>query len=434
MARDVDDDGYEPPAKRVRFRGGGGEDGEGHSTPDSLSPAPSAPATPSTSLDASKVIELRFVRRPSDIHAEGARGGHDADLTAHPTFTHQIYPGGVVHGAASATAALYYTCGSLTSWLDVAVVPRDDVGEADGDAVTDVFGTLWKLVHAGGVESREQFEAAAAGDAAYTPPFTGEPVMKYARGGRTYSIFKHQLASSPEVVDFHKRMQLLMFMHIDGANFIDSADPRWELFAVFEHVNGAPRYLVGYATVYPFSAIRPGCSLDEGFAERIRVSQVFVLPHVQRGGHGGSLLSAVYRDALQRRAIEVTVEDPSDGFRLLRDATDLPRVYAAGILGADAKMASTADGAAAVARMRNELLITKTQARRCLEIHELRFVDREDEAAHKAYRLWVKRRLHDEFVEVLDAYSGDERKAKLGEIYDDYEAEYMACVRRLAKG
>lgn len=425
------DGGQEPPTKRVRFGGSPAADiDDGDTSPNSAGSSP--PQTPPSSLDASDVIELRFVRTKNDVHQDGARGRHPNELTAHPTFTHQVFPGGVVHGFASAKAALYYTCGSLTSWLDVDLVPRDNVDQADGEPITAVYDTLWKFVLAGGVESRREFEEAASRDIAFSHPFRNDPMLTYSRGDRTFSVFKSQLNASAETFDYHKRMQLLMFMHIDGANFIDSTDTRWELFAVLEHVKGVPRYLVGYATVYPFSAIRPGCSLNDGFAERIRISQVFVLPRYQRGGHGTALLSVIYKDASLRKAIEVTVEDPSEGFRLLRDSTDLPRAYDAGIVEPTVSISQDAPSVSnAMDRMRKELLVTKAQARRSLEIHELRLVDRGDEVAYKKYRLWVKRRLHHDYVEVLDAFTGDDRKAKLAEIYEDYEKEYLMVVGRL---
>lgn len=424
---------HEPPAKRVRFGGPpAAEVDDGDTSPHSAGSSP--PQTPPSSLDASEVIELRFVRSADDVHREGARGGHVGELTAHPTFTHQVFPGGVVHGFSSAKAALYYTCGSLTSWLDVDLVPRDNVDVANGEPISAVYDTLWKLVLAGGVESRREFEVAASRDASFAHPFKSDPLKTYGRGGRTFSVFKSQLNASAETFDYHKRMQFLMFMHIDGANFIDSTDTRWELFAVIEHVDGVPRYLAGYATVYPFSAIRPGCSLNDGFAERIRISQVFVLPHYQRAGHGTALLSVIYEDATSRKAIEVTVEDPSEGFRLLRDSTDLPRAYDAGILKPSESISHDASLVSiAIDRMRKELLVTKAQARRSLEVHELRLVDRRDESVYKKYRLWVKRRLHHDYVEVLDAFNGDDRKGKLAEIYEDYEREYLTVVGRLSK-
>lgn len=425
----------ERPAKRVRFDAPAPSDGE------TSAAESAAESVGGASLDAESVIEVRFASCSGDVGRGGASGPHDDALTARPTFAHQVYPGGRVVGWARAKAALYVACGSLGSWVDFDG-EREDGGAAAkagaeapppaGEGVTDVAGGLRKLVAAGGVGSREEFLDVVGKEDEYLPPFEGEAMMEYERCGRKFSVFKTKLLADPRVVDYHKRMQLLMFLHIDGANFIDSTDLRWELFVILEHVNGAPRHLVAYATVYPFSALRPGRSIDDGFAERVRVSQVFVLPRFQRGGHGGMLLRAVYRDAAERKAIEVTVEDPSEGFRLLRDATDLPRAYADAILETDKPMQRD-EAAAVVAKLREGLLITKAQARRCVEVHELRFVDRESEEECKKYRLWVKRRLYYEWQEVLDAFTGDERKAKLGEIYEDYEKEYLVVVGRLAR-
>jgi histone acetyltransferase 1 len=442
-----------PPSKRVRFNS---------ETPDS-SPSRPSPETNSTGpsglsskLDANAVIELRFVRTAAQVGPYGASRSHTVPgLAAHPTFTHQIFPGGCIHGAASATAALYYTSASLECWVDV---HSEALADDDGSdqLPTKIASTLESFVHAGLAKTREQFIATADADASYIPPFANEKadiapapsfeststsssplVHSYTAGEATFSVYKHRLNASAAITNYHKRMQLLMFMYIDGASFIDDTDPRWEVFAVFEHSTrtNAPHSLVGYATVYPFSAMRPGGSLSDGFAERIRVSQVFILPFYQRAGHGGRLLSAIYADAATRSSIEVTVEDPSEGFRLLRDTTDLPRAYRAGILDENKPISlpfvSDPDAdAILITRMRTELLITKVQARRCLEIHQLRFVDRSDEDSYKKYRLWVKRRLHAEFLEVLDGFADKDRKTKLAEIYEDYEREYLASASR----
>lgn len=448
----------EPATKRVRFE-------------NNSSNAQLTSAGCNHRLNANDVIELRFVTHRADIDSKGAGGQHSAELTAHPTFTHQVFPEGAIYGFHSATAALYYTCGSLHCWLDVSAVPAQSYDNGSGSAdrcakedhgaeqrvqsasnsgtaarTTDIRGGLTKFIHAGLVENDSDFVKIADEDKKYCPPFDGKPVVTYfvgnsekrdsdTGGRRQFSIFKVSLTSSAEITEYHKRMQLLMFLHIDGANFVDDTDPRWELFVVLEHILGAPRYLVGYATVYPFSAMRPGGKLDAGFVERIRVSQVFILPRYQRGGHGSRLLSAIYEDAIRRRALEVTVEDPSEGFRLLRDITDLRRAYRTGVIDchSTARIGVGDDAAedSALGNLRKQLLLTKTQARRCLEIHRLRFVDRNDEVEYKGYRLWVKRRLYEEYLEVLDAYSGQERKTKLGEIYDDYEKEYLRVVDRL---
>jgi histone acetyltransferase 1 len=438
----------EPASKRVRF------------DPSLTHAASSSGATTSVKLDANDVIQLRFVQSSADVHADGAGGTHSPSLCFNPTFTHQIFPAGLC-GLKSATIALYYTSASLHCWLDCDVrlddrdrgaddtraihadnanTPELRTGSAhsEQDAMTEesLRNTLGPFIHAGRVSDREEFLRIAEEDSEYVPPVSaGDPVLSYSVQGKSashqFSVVRLVLAASSDVRDYHKRMQLLMFLFIDGASFIDDSDPRWEIFVILEHVNGVPRYLVGYATVYPFLAMRPGKPRDAFFAERIRVSQVFVLPRYQRGGHGSRLLTAIYKNSHQRGAFEVTVEDPSEGFRLLRDITDLRRAYEAGVLDADVSSDPEVHAAILVS-MRERLLLTKAQARRCLEVHNLRFVDRENAEDYKSYRLWVKRRLHEEYVEVLDAFSaGEERKAKLGEIYADYEREYLCVVNRL---
>jgi GNAT superfamily N-acetyltransferase len=436
----------DPPSKRVRF------------DPSAVPPAGSPTNIPVAKLDANDVVQIRLAYSAADVPENGAP--HDSALCFRPKFTHQIFPAGI-SGLKSATAALYFTGASLHCWLDCEVCPldqgsesndsrlekmegpgpaegRDFVSSSGQDATTEASlrETMGRYILAGQVSSRGDFVRCAERDSEHSPAVAaGDAVSSYrvttTSGDRQFSIFRHNLAASKEIRDYHKRMQLLMFLYIDGASFVDDTDSRWEIFVVLEHVNGAPRYLVGYATVYPFSAIRPGKQLDAGFAERIRISQVFILPQHQRGGHGSRLLSAIYENAHGRDAFEVTVEDPSEGFRLLRDMTDLRRAYAAGVLEPDVPVGLD-KCAAVLALLRERLLLTQAQARRCLEVHNLRFVDREDGDAYKKYRLWIKRRIHEEYLEVLDAFTaGDERRGKLAEIYADYEREYLCIVSRL---
>lgn len=426
----------EPPSKRVRFNGDNAEDAI---TPSGKS-AGASPAASSVQLDAAEAIELRFVRTSGDMHRDGVRGPHKRSLSSRPTFLHQIFPESAIVGYTSANVAMYFTCTSLHCWIDTHLTPERSMdGRSEPDeARTDVPNTLAKFVRSGLVQSRHEFESALEDEDGFEIPFS-EPVATYSRRPKrsdpdqpasSFSVYKAMLSSADAVIDYHRRMQLLMLLHIDNANFIDDADPRWELFVVFERIGERPRRFVGYATVYPFSAMRPGRTLDDGFGERIRVSQVVVLPHYQRAGHGAEILRAIYADAKRRNAIEVTVEDPSEGFRKLRDAVDLRRAYEHGILSED-KDIERADDTSLVAKLHKELYITKAQARRALEVHRLRFVDKSDKDSYRDYRLWVKRRLYSEYEEVLDAFRGAERKAKLAEIYDDFEKEYLHTVSRL---
>lgn len=408
----------EPSAKRVRLD------------------EPDTPTHTGPKLKARDVVELRFVRKPEDIDADGAAGPHDESRTFAPTFMHQVFPKEEIVGCSSATLAVYVDSLTLSTWIDADFKPLAGVDES---VRTPLKKTLAPFIKAGLCSTRAEFESAVRAREPAVSAST-KPVARYTARGQRFGVYKEKLAGASASA-LHKRACFFMFVHIDGASFIDADDPRWELFVVHRlDKRGDPRELVAYATIYPFAAMRSTGNVDDGFAERIRISQVFVMPPQQGRGHGARLLESVYRDAERRGAMEVTVEDPSIGFRLLRDLTDLRRAYKAGILEYKTMLDYEKVGEV-TGRMNEKLLIAHTQARRCVEVHQLVHVDKEDEDAYKKYRLWVKRRLHTDFLEVLDFHAekageGKEkeaRKTKLSEIYADVEAEYLNVVERLDK-
>lgn len=421
--------GEEPDTKRVRFdpssrKASGGRNGDANETDTATSAASAAPK-----LRAYDVVELRFVREASQIDEQGANGGHDPKLSARPTYLHQIFPNDDIFGWQQLNVVIYVSSISLTTWVDVAGIKADAPEQDDSAKFTNVKATLFPFIKAGRVESRAQFVSALQED--FVPP-VANCVRSYQIGDETYGVFKEKLSKSAALKDFHKRMSFFMFVHIDGASFIDDQDPRWELFTIHQLRDGRPTHFVGYATTYPFASLRQSTDLNQGFSERIRISQVLILPCFQGGGHGGRLLTAIYDDASQRNAMEVTVEDPSEGFRLLRDLTDLRRAYLQRTLQYD-KALVYGQERELVEQLREKLKLTRGQARRCLEVHQLKHVDTNNEEEYKRYRLWVKRRLHHDYLEVIDYYGPKEKKAKLAEIYSDYESEYKRVVDRLEK-
>ena len=97
--------------------------------------------------------------------------------------------------------------------------------------------------------------------------------------------------------------------------------------------------LAGYLTLYAFNNPLKGKS--------VRICQVLVLPPFQRQGHGQRLLRQAYRIARERDVVyevskphfrkiferewlllmshfpQVTVEDPAEGFTMLRNVSDV---------------------------------------------------------------------------------------------------------------
>lgn len=415
----------EPDKKRVRF------DPPAPSTEaDSLqNDSPDQPKK--STLRANTVIQFRFISSPSEIPSD-PNAPFPSKQTAHPTYLHQIFPNELVHGWQTLNVAVYIHMSSLSTHIVAHGVPCT----AQHCSPTDVPKLLTPFIQSGLYALRSQFDPVVS--APYVMPVKTQ-VASYTHDRRHFAIYKERFFKSDssgtlvhrsDFLAYHLRMAFLMFVHIDGASFIDHEDPRWEVFVVAELIDQQPRNFIGYATTYPFSALASGNDKSITFSERIRISQVIVSPLAQGYGHGGRLLSAIYDDALKRKAMEVTVEDPSRPFRILRDLTDLRRCYALNLLNANHPLDMDQYDQLMIT-LRKDLLLTPGQAMRCAEVHQLSHTNREDELKYKKYRLWVKRRLYKDYLEVLDKYEAEEKKEKLAQIYQDYEEEYLEAILRL---
>lgn len=436
------DEVEEPSLKRVRL------EEQASTSSGSLDEQVKLPALP-----AREVVELRFVRDEADVDERGAAGNHSQALRVKPSYLHQIIPDESVHGCRSASVAVYIHVKSLTHWIDSNIDPFPPRTSASEETPpTDVQALLTPFIKGGLVQTRDQFLAAL------TNPFQvplSNRVAQYSAGSSSFAVYKEKLFETNEngnlvkreaFHDFHRRMAFFMFVSIDGASFIDDEDPRWEIFVTVQLENDVPSTFIGYATIYPFAVMTrtkrdasSSVSNDSQsavglrnvfFVDRIRISQVAILPAFQRNGHGGHLLDAIYEDGHARRAMEITVEDPSKGFRVVRDVTDLQWAYRHDVIPMKKSVSKDCETLTLTA-LRSKLLFTAVQARRCLEVHQLRFVDREDEEAYKKYRLWVKRRLMKDNFEEMNQFEPDERKEKLAQLYEDYESEYLVAVRRI---
>lgn len=427
----------------------------------------------SSALPAQDVIQLRFVRSKADVGARGAAGPHPADLTFQPTYLHQIIPDELVHGyKAGSVVAVYIHLGSLTYWVDTDlheadIEVEDEEEEEDAMEITDVHPLLVPFIKGDGLATcRSLFltaihnfhnglESAVSPEAGPMPLSNRVVTYKCDVDGEKYAVYKQPLykpdstsgtmTKQERFHEFHRRMMFLMFVQIEGASFIDDDDTKWEVFVVARLHNDVPSSFVGYATTYPFSTRNPLSNDDDGplFVDRIRISQVAIVPLHQRQGHGAKLLQAIYTDAHERHAIEITVEDPSIGFRILRDVNDLQYAYRHQLLSPTSPLPQTLlqntdagrrQEQMLLAQFKARLLLTPTQARRCMEVHHLRFVDGADEDIYKPFRLWVKRRLHSKFEDILDE-CGDkaDRKERLDQFYRDVEKEYSQSAKRVTR-
>eukprot|EP00889_Picochlorum_renovo_P002219 jgi/Picre1/29249/NNA_004641.t1 len=91
---------------------------------------------------------------------------------------------------------------------------------------------------------------------------------------------------------------------------------------IFSHIAGEDGNIeiVGMCTVYVFY-VYPDM-------KRFRVAQVFVLPTQQGKGIGSAIVDAVFEVAKNKGVVDITLEDPTDDFRRIRDRKDLHEMLA----------------------------------------------------------------------------------------------------------
>lgn len=142
---------------------------------------------------------------------------------------------------------------------------------------------------------------------------------------------------------------------------------------------------VGYSTVYLYYAypqnIRP------------RISQMLVLPPFQGMGIGAELIETVYRKfKADDKVVDITVEDPSDDFRRVRNYVDsklckkLPEFQPECLKEGFSK--------AMIEAAKKHYKINPRQCRNIYEILRLMATNINDPKEYQEYRLCVKKRLN----------------------------------------
>lgn len=203
----------------------------------------------------------------------------------------------------------------------------------------------------------------------------GEVVLRkeMREGGEILTIYRSTLAdASPLVKRIHRRMEPLLLFFIDAASSIDAEDPCWEFLLCTMTGPDNKARIVGLSTVYAFY-VYP----DQ---RRFRLSQAFVLPTEQGKGIGSAIVDAVFSVAKDRKVVDITLEDPTDDFRRLRDRRDLRDMLARDWVVTEARQAlgqiSETDPASSrylqmskesMKRLCRELMMNSKQAERMWE-------------------------------------------------------------------
>lgn len=234
-------------------------------------------------------------------------------------------------------------------------------------------------------------------------------------GGDKYHVYRTEVGACRELLE---RFQIFTLFFIEAGSYIDKDDPSWEIYLLYrDNVEFA-----GFATVYPYFWYQDAVthdSLDE-LLYRKRISQFVVLPPFQRNRVGQQFYKTLMARFLDEpRVRQVTVEDPSEAFDVIRDRADLELLSSRGMLD-DPKFALPLDPAWVQGQAKQHKMAER-QFVRCVEMGLLR---RLDGLPNKAYRLLVKKRLYLRNREGLADKSADEVKELLEATFHDVVNEY----------
>lgn len=172
-------------------------------------------------------------------------------------------------------------------------------------------------------EKKEDFDKAFESEAPLRTEDAGKPLVSSETDtGTTIKILHSNLATAAEHIrQLHARLQPLLLFFVDAASAIDSTDPAWDLLLAVESFPDGTCQVLGFATLYHFWVFPD--------RQRIRLSQVLVLPPHQGRKVGSLLVEAAYKVTDERDAVDITMEDPTDDMQRLRDKRDLMRMKAA---------------------------------------------------------------------------------------------------------
>jgi len=389
-------------------------------------------------VNSNDVFQIAFVCRAGQL---GELSSQDPIFRTNPLFTHQIFTDQIIQGYRGLCIEWYLSCTSLRSYLSIKY-------DAKSDNAVDIRSSLMQFIDQDSlVDSLDDLQNYTATEKALDYLEDCEEIDSFQIDNRRFVVYYEKCLANNELLRmYHRRMQFLMFLNIEGASYITDSDSRWKLFVLMEKTKKNGFQFVGYTTVYSFLTTKwvPASSmsashsaLEHGFLERDRISQVLISPVYQGRGLGCRLLSVVYKMLRSGDCIEITVEDPSPGFRSIRDIQDFRDVLHEGFLTKELRAIDSIEmeypKTEWIKSVHEKLKLTYAQIRRVYELELLRNVDASDTVMYKKFRLFIKRALWNTFADVLETFSPEDKKVKLSELYADAEEEYRKILKRLVR-
>ncbi|GAA5911018.1 histone acetyltransferase catalytic subunit HAT1 [Sporobolomyces salmoneus] len=432
-------------------------------------------ATQDWSCDGLSALQLRLCRSKEDT-ASLQEGDQALVGQFSPTFVYPIFgEEETIFGYQGLSIDYRFTSGSLNQYLSISYTSKfpstSSVVQAD-----DPEKTLYEFIPPSYSKSLEEFEKIIEKDSQEFKP-VGELIGRYrmsrtdlkgkGKGTTSSGLPKRNWETLPlnepekegeeeeeEEVEyeaywtnwetkgfkeFHRKAQIFVLLYIEGAQYIDEEDQRWEFVTLFEKRKrrgdggeGYSYHFMGYVSFYSFF-----CWPD---TKRLRLAQFVLLPPYHGKGHGSALYDLCYQNLLKRTDIsELTVEDPSETFEDMRDKCDLYTLISGGDLN-DLKILPKLDRGLTES-IRKKYKLADRQFYRLVEMILLLQLcsssssSTKDPAVEKAFRLIIKKRLYlfnkEQLLQIEDP---EERKEKLQETFESVVEDYKRLTEKFSLG
>jgi histone acetyltransferase 1 len=265
-----------------------------------------------------EVLRLCFIHAAEDVTSE-RRAKVPQDKWFCPTFTHQVFgQDEVVRGYENIQIKVYLHALTMHSFVEITCEGKQPGADDVRHMLTENLGLQFTEDAAEFVKQVRESE----------PLIERSLSNENATTCGSFDVVRFKpfatCESSRALKSLHDRLQAMPLLYVDAANYIDNTDPSWDIYlAVFrqEEESTSTRSIAGFCTVYSFYAYPE--------TQRLRLSQILVMPPFQRKGIASGILQQVYSTAVERKCTCLTVEGPSEEFQAVRERVDLGRVLAA---------------------------------------------------------------------------------------------------------
>lgn len=338
-----------------------------------------------------------------------------------PSFTYPIFgEEELIYGYRGLSIEIKFDSKSLLPLLKVNYTEKRP--EIDSDMV---LKEMQKWVPANTSVTEDDWEKQRAEEASsFQIPGEVVDTIKGNDGG-DYYVYKTNMKDAKVLLE---RFQLFVIYFIEAGSYIDLDDDSWEIFLLYKD----QQEFVGFCTAYPYFWFDNANQHDkeQEIPYRKRISQFVILPPFQQNKLGMAFYKTLMNRFLQEdRVRQVTIEDPSEAFDVLRDRGDLEILAKAGLFD-DPKFALPLERDW-IQQQVKKFKMSERQFTRCLEMGMYMKLD---ELPNKDFRLLVKKRLYLRNREALAEKDDDEIKRLLQSTFDEVITEYKKHIETVDFG